>query len=185
MEEWMDVYDVSGKKTGKTVLRGSSLQEGEYVLCTHVILRNSDGRFLIQQRSAIKATRPGVWDITAGAVDAGENSLDGALREAQEEIGLQLSREKMQFLFRDQRKHTFHDVYYICMPLYIGTVQNAGIWSAGTPIGGQRDVFVLLQSMTYRSDNYKNRLISFCVKFERACRTFVFEFEKNIPRKVL
>ena len=40
MEEWMDVYDVSGKKTGKTVLRGSSLQEGEYVLCTHVILRN-------------------------------------------------------------------------------------------------------------------------------------------------
>lgn len=116
MEEWMDVYDVSGKKTGKTVLRGSSLQEGEYVLCTHVILRNSDGRFLIQQRSAIKATRPGVWDITAGAVDAGENSLDGALREAQEEIGLQLSREKMQFLFRDQRKHTFHDVYYICMP---------------------------------------------------------------------
>ena len=51
MEEWMDVYDVSGKKTGKTVLRGSSLQEGEYVLCTHVILRNLDGRFLIQQRS--------------------------------------------------------------------------------------------------------------------------------------
>ena len=80
MEEWLDVYVVSGKMTGKTVLRGSSLQEGEYVLCTHVILRNSDGRFLIQQRSAIKATRPGVWDITAGAVDAGENSLDGALR---------------------------------------------------------------------------------------------------------
>ena len=58
MEEWMDVYDVSGKKTGKTVLRGSSLQEGEYVLCTHVILRNSDGRFLIQQRVDCRLRQP-------------------------------------------------------------------------------------------------------------------------------
>lgn len=115
MEEWMDVYDVSGKRR-KTVLRGSSLQEGEYVLCTHVILRNLDGRFLIQQRSAIKATRPGVWDITAGAVDAGENSLTVRFGKRRRKSGFQLSREKMQFLFRDQRKHTFHDVYYICMP---------------------------------------------------------------------
>ena len=104
------------KRREKQYCGGLHFKRENNVLCTHVILRNSDGRFLIQQRSAIKATRPGVWDITAGAVDAGENSLDGALREAQEEIGLQLSREKMQFLFRDQRKHTFHDVYYICMP---------------------------------------------------------------------
>ncbi len=161
MEEWMDVYDVSGKKTGKTVLRGSSLQEGEYVLCTHVILQNSDGRFLIQQRSAIKATRPGVWDITAGAVDAGENSLDGALREAQEEIGLQLSREKMQFLFRDQRKHTFHDVYYICMPFTLEQCKMQESEVQALRLADKETFFALLQSMTYRSDNYKNRLISF------------------------
>ena len=116
---------------------------------------------MIQQRSAIKATRPGVWDITAGAVDAGENSLDGALREAQEEIGLQLSREKMQFLFRDQRKHTFHDVYYICMPFTLEQCKMQESEVQALRLTDKETFFALLQSMTYRSDNYKNRLISF------------------------
>lgn len=81
-----------------------------------MILENTDGLFLIQQRSDTKATRPGQWDITAGAVDCGEVSLDGALREAKEEVGLTLPREKMQFLFRDKRRSCYHDVYYIRIP---------------------------------------------------------------------
>lgn len=48
------------------------LSKGEYFLCAHVILENQDGLFLVQKRSDTKATRPGQWDITAGAVDAGK-----------------------------------------------------------------------------------------------------------------
>ena len=80
--EWLDIYDEHGNRTGKTAERGTFLSKGEYFLCAHVILENTDGLFLIQQRSDTKATRPGQWDITAGAVDCGEVSLDGALREA-------------------------------------------------------------------------------------------------------
>ena len=109
--EILDIYDEHGNLTGRTAERSTFLSKGEYFLCAHVILENQDGLFLVQKRSDTKATRPGQWDITAGAVDAGETSLDGALREAKEEIGLTLPREKMRFLFRDRRRSCYHDVY--------------------------------------------------------------------------
>ena len=127
--EWLDIYDEHGNRTGKTAERGTFLSKGEYFLCAHVILENTDGLFLIQQRSDTKATRPGQWDITAGAVDCGEVSLDGALREAKEEVGLTLPREKMQFLFRDKRRSCYHDVYYPAR------LHHAGIRSAGSAAG--------------------------------------------------
>ena len=57
--EWLDIYDEHGNRTGKTAERGTFLSKGEYFLCAHVILENTDGLFLIQQRSDTKATRPG------------------------------------------------------------------------------------------------------------------------------
>ena len=59
--EWLDIYDEHGNRTGKTAERGTFLSKGEYFLCAHVILENTDGLFLIQQRSDTKATRPGQW----------------------------------------------------------------------------------------------------------------------------
>ena len=61
--EWLDIYDEHGNRTGKTAERGTFLSKGEYFLCAHVILENTDGLFLIQQRSDTKATRPGQWDM--------------------------------------------------------------------------------------------------------------------------
>lgn len=133
--EWLDIYDEHGNRTGKTAERGTFLSKGEYFLCAHVILENTDGLFLIQQRSDTKATRPGQWDITAGAVDCGEVSLDGALREAKEEVGLTLPREKMQFLFRDKRRSCYHDVYYIQIPFFPARLHHAGIRSTGPAAG--------------------------------------------------
>ncbi len=95
--EILDIYDEHGNLTGRTAERSTFLSKGEYFLCAHVILENQDGLFLVQKRSDTKATRPGQWDITAGAVDAGETSLDGALREAKEEIGLTLPERKCAF----------------------------------------------------------------------------------------
>ena len=74
--EILDIYDEHGNLTGRTAERSTFLSKGEYFLCAHVILENQDGLFLVQKRSDTKATRPGQWDITAGAVDAGETSLD-------------------------------------------------------------------------------------------------------------
>ena len=159
--EWLDVYDEKGKLTGKVAERGAFLPKDAYFLCAHVILENTDGLFLIQKRSDTKATRPGQWDITAGAVDAGETSLEGALREAKEEVGLTLPSEQMQFLFRDRRRSCFHDVWYIKMPFTVEScvmqeseVQAIRLVSAET-------LAHLVQQMEHRSPHYKQMLAAF------------------------
>lgn len=99
MELW-DVYDVNRKRTGKRIVRGRErLGEGEYHIVVIVIVFTSDGRMLIQKRSANKAGWPGMWDVSAGgAVTAGEDSAMGAERELYEEIGIKHS-------FRGVRPH--------------------------------------------------------------------------------
>ena len=89
MELW-DVYDVNRKKTGKKIVRGRDrLGEGEYHLVVIVLVFSSDGRLLIQKRTANKAGWPSMWDVSAGgAVTAGEDSGIGAERELFEEIGI-------------------------------------------------------------------------------------------------
>jgi len=56
---------------------------------------------LLQKRSLTKTERPGMLDISAaGHVDTGESSIDAAVREAKEEIGLTIEKETIEFAFR-------------------------------------------------------------------------------------
>ncbi len=159
--EILDIYDEKGNRTGRTAERSTFLSKGEYFLCAHVILENQDGLFLIQKRSDTKATRPGQWDITAGAVDAGETSLDGALREAKEEVGLTLPREKMQFLFRDRRRSCYHDVYYVktAFSLEDCTMQKSEVQALD--LVTEEKLLQLVNQMAHRSSNYKQQLERF------------------------
>lgn len=162
--ECLDIYDENGNLTGRTADRSTFLPQGEYFLCAHVILENTDGLFLIQQRSDTKATRPGQWDITAGAVDAGETSLDGALREAKEEVGLTIPRDAMQFLFRDRRRSCYHDVWYVRMPFALTdcTMQESEVQALRLVTAEELDA--LVQQMLHRSRNYKALLSAFLKK---------------------
>lgn len=62
-----------------------------------IVCRTEAGiRVYLQRRSFEKQSHPGRYDITAaGHVGAGEEPLDAILREASEEIGIRLSREKI------------------------------------------------------------------------------------------
>ncbi len=156
--ELLDIYDENGRYTGKTAERGTYLKKGEYFLCAHVILENEDGLFLVQQRSDTKATRPGMWDITAGAVDAGETSLDGALREAFEEIGLVLPREQMKFWFRDRRRSCYHDVWYVKTAFSLSdcVMQESEVQALRLVL--PEELLAMAENMDHRSDNYKKQL---------------------------
>ncbi|HWR09307.1 NUDIX hydrolase [Sporomusa sp.] len=110
MEFW-DILDVTGNKTGRTIWRGQAFQAGEYHLVVHVHIINKQGEFLIQKRSLTKAVLPGVWDITSGAVLSGEDSLAGAIRETEEELGISLCPEKFLMITRLKRKNNFVDIW--------------------------------------------------------------------------
>lgn len=101
MEELLDVYTRDGKYIGvKTREECHSENPGFYHKPAWTWAYNSKGQVLIQKRAMTKKRYPGLWDMScAGHVDAGESSKIGAIREAKEEIGVDVSEKDMQFLF--------------------------------------------------------------------------------------
>ena len=89
MEKW-DVYDFERQKKGFTRSEDEKFLEGECRLVVHGILINDRREMLIQKRSRKKKIMPSYWDLTwAGSVQAGEDSYQGLIREAKEELGLE------------------------------------------------------------------------------------------------
>lgn len=121
MELW-DIYDSNKKPTGRTMKRNDwCLQEGEYHLTVLGVVARPDGRFLITKRVMTKAWAPGWWEVSGGAVQAGEASEDAVIREVKEETGLDVSKAKGGYLFSYQRDNPgegdnyFVDIYRFVM----------------------------------------------------------------------
>lgn len=85
---------------------------------------NRSGELLVQRRSPNKDSHPNMWDISsAGHLTAGSNSIEGALREVSEELGLEVEEKELEYLFSTKTQtvqnngtfinNEFHDVYLI------------------------------------------------------------------------
>lgn len=90
MSELWDVYDFQRQRTGRTIRRGERMAADEYHLVVQIWIHNSRGEWLISQRAQVKS-HPLQWEPTGGSVLAGEDSLEGALREVREELGVVLN----------------------------------------------------------------------------------------------
>lgn len=88
-EIW-DLYNEKRELTGRDQIRGEEIPQGYYHLVVHVWIKNSNGKYLISQRSADRPMHPLKWECVGGSVRKGEDSLTGALRETKEEVGLTL-----------------------------------------------------------------------------------------------
>lgn len=113
MELW-DIYDKDGNLTGRTAPRmeyGAPMPEGDYHLAVTVVIVNSKEEMFCTHRSPEKPIFPGMWENTGGSVLAGETSLQGAIRELEEETGLAAEPEELTFLYRIKRADFFMDVY--------------------------------------------------------------------------
>lgn len=119
MEQW-DLYTKERALTGETHLRGDPLPEGRYHLVVHVWIRNAQGQYLISQRAASRPTFPLLWECVGGSVVKGEDSLTGALREVQEEVGLALPPETGRLVFSETRGAGFQDILDVWLFEYNG-----------------------------------------------------------------
>lgn len=125
MEIW-DLYTENREPTGRTHIRGEALPEDCYHLVVHVWIRNGRGEYLISQRSASRPTCPLMWESTGGSVLAGESSLEGAIREAKEEVGVELKPEQGRLISSVVRKTVngkrFNDIRDVWLFGYDGSV---------------------------------------------------------------
>ena len=108
-EIW-DLYDENRELLGKDHVRGEQLPIDGYHLVVHVWIRNSKGEYLIAQRTANRPTFPLVWECVDGSVIKGEDSLQGALREVKEEVGVDLLPKKGHVILSDIKKIEFGKV---------------------------------------------------------------------------
>jgi 8-oxo-dGTP diphosphatase len=89
MEEFWDIVDENGRKTGHIHKKGEPMRPGEYHLGVTVWVLNAQGQFLISQRAAGEHD-PLLWHSTEGSARQGEEGLSAALREVKEELGISL-----------------------------------------------------------------------------------------------
>ncbi len=105
MELW-DVYDDNLQPTGKIFHEGIKLNSGEYGFLVHIIIKNKNGQYLLQQRALTKKYYPGQWDATCGRVKAGENGIQAAIREVNEELGLSTQEDNYTLYFHGIYQNT-------------------------------------------------------------------------------
>lgn len=90
MELW-DLYTADRELTGQTHIRGEKIPADRFHLVVHAWIVNQKGEYLISQRAASRPTLPLKWECVGGSVLAGETSLQGAIREVKEEVGIDLA----------------------------------------------------------------------------------------------
>jgi len=99
-EEIFDVVDENNIVIG-SALRSECHGNPQLIHRTsHVVVFHSDGRLLLQKRSADKDIQPGKWDTAVGGhLDCGESFIDAARREMTEELGVSVDDLFLEFLF--------------------------------------------------------------------------------------
>ncbi|MDO9022446.1 MAG: NUDIX domain-containing protein [Deltaproteobacteria bacterium] len=94
LDEAFDLCDRAGVLSGRVKPRGAVHRDGDWHRALHLwvlLVRGRTRHVVLQRRSHAKDTHPGLVDVSvAGHLGAGE-SVDDALREAEEEIGLRVS----------------------------------------------------------------------------------------------
>lgn len=109
MRELWDILDENGNKIGRLHERGTPMRKGEYHLVIQVWIKNSKNEFLISRRINNGGWWSGLWQTTGGAAVTGDNSLETALKETREEIGIILEPKNGQLFKRYSEPHKNDD----------------------------------------------------------------------------
>ena len=122
--EILDIYTEERQRTGRTIIRGNPVIEGDFILVVHVWIVNDRGELLIQKRQPWKKIYPGMWDCAvAGAAQQGDDSAGAALREAKEELNLELNISKGRILFTDKFSFGFDDIWLVTQNIDISSIK--------------------------------------------------------------
>ena len=115
MPEIWDAYDRElNKIENVTLVRGEPIPDGMYHLVCDIVVKHTDGTYLLMQRD-LQKTFGGRWELTAGgSALIGETPLEGAMRELREETGIASSDFKELRRVVNEQRH-FVCVVYFCL----------------------------------------------------------------------
>jgi isopentenyldiphosphate isomerase len=121
--ELLEVYDASGRPTGRARSRAAVHLDGDWHLAFHCwIVRRGGQEIVLQRRSALKDTFPLCWDAAAAGHWRFRESPQDASREISEELGLSADFEHLRRVGREREARVFasglidrefHEVYVL------------------------------------------------------------------------
>lgn len=114
MELWQ-VLDGEGNPTGEIMEKYDKkvFERGFYHLGADVWIINRGNKILIQKRSPLKRLEPNVWAMTGGSVILGENSLDTIVREAKEELNIDIYKANLKLITKFKTGNVWIDTYIL------------------------------------------------------------------------
>lgn len=122
--EYLDLVDQNGKYTGEAKERKEVHAKGYWHRGFHVWIINSNREILLQRRSGNKDVYPNkLYASVAGHPTSGEEEISGIKREFEEEIGIELKPNELEYLFTFSQEvvenngkfldNMFYDVYLL------------------------------------------------------------------------
>ena len=117
--EYFDIVDIQGKPTGERASRADVHKYGYVHRAVHIWIyrmKNKHYELLLQKRSANKDSHPSCYDMScAGHVSAGDDYLQSALRELQEELGVTIKDYQLKelFIYPIHYQKYFHNQLFI------------------------------------------------------------------------
>lgn len=91
--KFIDILTEDGKETGIKKERNLVHVDGDWHKVVQIFVINNQG-ILLQQRALTKKSDPGKWCASAsGHISAGGKSIDAAIKEFKEELGIELGKE--------------------------------------------------------------------------------------------
>ena len=99
MNEYFDVLDENGNPIGKISPKTEVHNKGYWHRTVHIWIINNNNEILLQRRSKNKKRHPNILTISCeGHIQAGESSINGAIREIDEELGLKVNSDELTFI---------------------------------------------------------------------------------------
>lgn len=121
-EEFLEITDSHGKAIG--IAQRSEVHGNPSLIhrVVHVLVFNKKGSLFLQKRSETKDVAPGKWDTSVGGhVNPGEDLLQAAKREMEEELGI--SECNPEFLYSYIHKNSYEtELVYTYSCAYDGNV---------------------------------------------------------------
>ncbi|MBC9715415.1 NUDIX domain-containing protein [Streptomyces sp. TRM66268-LWL] len=130
-EEIIDIVDEQDCVTGREP-RSVAYREGLRHRCAFILVRDAEDRIFVHRRTATKAVFPSRYDMfVGGVVGAGESYDEAALREAEEELGVQGLPQPtplFKFLYEADGQGWWSTVYEVRCELPVSPQESEVAW---------------------------------------------------------
>ena len=110
MDELIDIFNDKNEPLNIRKMRNEAHKSGLWHRASHIWLYNRNSEILLQLRSKDKKIFPNRWDVSsAGHIGAGEDPIESAVRELEEEIGVKAVCGDLEFFKIAKKSYPYND----------------------------------------------------------------------------